>query len=172
MVRIRVQNELLVINLCSLVLITIISFADIEALRIVLGLPFLLFFSGYALVAALFPRKSDLSTIERITLSITFSIVIIPLIGLILNMVWAIRLYPILVSVTIFIAAMSVAAWYRRRGIGQEDRLHFVIDLPFHRDGRRNVLDRAVSITLAMASCLKGVDKVKSLQFFLKRDEK
>ncbi|OGO02118.1 MAG: hypothetical protein A2Y72_02810 [Chloroflexi bacterium RBG_13_53_26] len=151
MVRIRVQNELLVINLCSLVLITIISFADIEALRIVLGLPFLLFFSGYALVAALFPRKSDLSTIERITLSITFSIVIIPLIGLILNMVWAIRLYPILVSVTIFIAAMSVAAWYRRRGIGQEDRLHFVIDLPFHRDGRRNVLDRAVSITLAMA---------------------
>jgi uncharacterized membrane protein len=151
MVRIRVQNELLVMNLCSLVLITIISFADIEALRIVLGLPFLLFFSGYALVAALFPRKSDLSTIERITLSITFSIVITPLIGLILNMVWAIRLYPILVSVTIFIAAMSVAAWYRRRGIGQEDRLHFVIGLPFHRDDRRNVLDRAVSIILAMA---------------------
>jgi uncharacterized membrane protein len=151
MVRIRVQNELLVINLCSLVLITIISLADIEALRIALGLPFLLFFSGYALVAALFPRKNDLSTIERITLSITFSIVITPLIGLILNMVWAIRLYPILVSVTIFIAAMSVAAWYRRRGIGQEDRLHFVIDLPFYGEGRRNVLDRAVSIILAMA---------------------
>ena len=151
MVRIRVQNELLVINLCSLVLITIISLADIEALRIVLGLPFLLFFPGYALVAVLFPGKSDLSTIERITLSITFSIVITPLIGLILNMVWAIRLYPILVSVTIFIAAMSIAAWYRRRGIAQQDRPHFAISLPFHRDGHGNVLDRAVSIILAMA---------------------
>jgi uncharacterized membrane protein len=151
MVRIRVQNELLIVNLCSLALITIISLADIAALRIALGLPFLLFFPGYTLVAALFPRKSDLSTIERITLSITFSIVITPLIGLILNMVWAIRLYPILVSITIFIAAMSIAAWYRRRGIAREDRPHFAISLPLHRDGHRNVMDRAVSIILAMA---------------------
>jgi len=148
--RIRIENELLVINLCSLVLVIIISLANIEALRIALGLPFLLFFPGYTVVAALFPRKSDLGTTERVTLSIGFSVIITPLIGLVLNYVWAIRLYPILVSLVVFIAAMSAAAWYRRHGVAQEDRLSVAFNLPFHRDGRHNALDRVVSVILAM----------------------
>jgi uncharacterized membrane protein len=149
--RIRVRNELLVINLCSLVLILTISFTDIQALRIVLGLPFILFFPGYALIAALFPRKSDTGTPERLALSIGFSVVITPLIGVLLNYVWAIRLYSILVSLTIFIAAMSAAAWYRRRGVAQDDKVEVTFSVPFSGGGRSSALDRVLSAVLALA---------------------
>jgi uncharacterized membrane protein len=149
--RIRVRNELLVINLCSLVLILVISFTDIQALRIALGLPFLLFFPGYTLIAALFPRKSDIGTTERLALSIGFSVVITPLIGFVLNYVWAIRLYSILVSLAIFIAAMSAAAWYRRRGAAQDDRVEVTLNVPFRGNGRSSALDRVLSAVLALA---------------------
>jgi uncharacterized membrane protein len=148
--RIRIQNELLIVNLCSLVLILIISFADVEALRIVLGLPFLLFFPGYTLIATLFPRKNDIGTIERVALSIAFSVVITPLLGLVLSLAWEIRLYPVLVSLAVFIAAVSAAAWYRRRSIAAEDRLDVTLNLPFHGGGRLGVLDRVISVILLM----------------------
>ena len=40
------------------------------AVRNVLGLPLVLFLPGYALIAALFPAKSDLDGIERTALSV------------------------------------------------------------------------------------------------------
>ncbi|WP_157533238.1 DUF1616 domain-containing protein, partial [Haloferax profundi] len=67
-------------------------------LRIILGLPYVLFVPGYAFIAALFPEagtpteESDSSTdqagidgIERVALSFGTSIAIVPLIGLVLN---------------------------------------------------------------------------------------
>jgi len=149
--RIRIRNELLVINLCSLVLILVVSFADSQALRIALGLPFLLFFPGYTLIAALFPKNSDIGTTERLALSIGFSVVITPLIGVVLNYVWAIRLYSILVSLTIFVAAMSAAAWYRRREVAQDDRVEVTFSVPFSGGGRSSALDRVLSAVLAVA---------------------
>lgn len=160
---IRVGNDLLVISLCSLVLVVVITCVDIEALRIALGLPFVLFFPGYTVIATLFPRKSSLGTIERITLSIGFSIIISPLVGLTLNMVWAIRLYPILISLVLFTAAMSAAAWCRRRGIESEDRPHLVISIPLGMKGHANLVDGAVSVVLATAL----VGAIVSLVYFV-----
>jgi uncharacterized membrane protein len=148
---IKVRNELLVINLCSLVLILIISIFDVQALRVVLGLPFLLFFPGYTLVATLFPKRSDLGTTERVALSVGLSVIITSLIGLILNMAWEIRLYPVLISLTVFIAALSATAWYRRRMVAEEDRPDFAFSLPFHSSGHHNMLDSVVSVVLALA---------------------
>ena len=53
--------------------------------RNILGLPLILFFPGYALLAALFPAKSDLDGVERAALSFGLSIAVVPLIGLGLN---------------------------------------------------------------------------------------
>jgi uncharacterized membrane protein len=147
---IRINNELLVINVCSLVLILIISFADIEGLRIALGLPFLLFFPGYTLIATLFPRKGDIGAAERTILSITLSVVVTPAVAFVLNFVWVIELYPILVSLSLFIAVMSAAAWYRRRGVAQEDRLGVALNLPLNGNGRHSALDRVVSVVLVV----------------------
>src|SRR5659263_694396 len=70
-----------------------------SVLRNILGLPLVLFLPGYALIAALFPAKSDLDGIERTALSFGLSIAVVPLMGLGLNYTpWGIRLLPILIS--------------------------------------------------------------------------
>jgi uncharacterized membrane protein len=89
-------------------------------IRIVLGLPFILLLPGYVLVATLYPRKEDLDSVERTTLSIGLSIAIVPLIGLALNYSpWGIRLNPILAFVSLFIVMGAGAAMYRRQALAK-----------------------------------------------------
>lgn len=82
---IRVKDELIPLNLLVIVLVAIIILFPSNVLRIILGLPFLLFFPGYTLVAALFTRKEGMGSIERVVLSFGLSIAVVPLVGLILN---------------------------------------------------------------------------------------
>jgi uncharacterized membrane protein len=85
--------DLLLLNVLSVALILVIVFIPNSPVRVVLGLPFVLFFPGYALICLLFPRKGDLDGVERIALSLGLSIAIVPLIGLALNYTsWGIRL--------------------------------------------------------------------------------
>ena len=91
--------------------------------RIPLGLAMVLFLPGYALIAALFPRKDDIDGIERMTLSFGLSIAVVPLMGLGLNYTpWGIRLVPVVVSLCLFTVMMSIAAHLRRSALGQEAR--------------------------------------------------
>jgi uncharacterized membrane protein len=148
--RIKIQNELLAINILSVALILTISFFPIQVLRIILGLPFILFLPGYTLIVALFPKRSGLDAIERVALSFGLSIAVVPLIGLVLNFTpWGIRLYPILVSLTVFIAAMSAIAWYRRYRLPEQERLNLILNLSLPR--HENRLDRALSVVLILA---------------------
>jgi uncharacterized membrane protein len=92
-------------------------------LRIVLTLPMILFIPGYCLIAALFPKKSDVDLLERIMLSIGLSIAIVPLIGLGLNFTpWGIRLEPLAISLMLFTWVMIVVAQYRRAILPYEER--------------------------------------------------
>jgi uncharacterized membrane protein len=91
-------------------------------IRIVLGIPFLLYFPGYTLISALFSdEKESPGSIERIALSVIFSVVIIVLICLGLNYTqWGIRLEPAMYSISAFIIIVSVIALFRQRGKGKE----------------------------------------------------
>ena len=125
-------------------------------LRIALGLLFVLFFPGYTLIAALFPRKGALDGIERLALSLGLSIAVVPLIGLVLNYTpWGIRLSPILFSLLGFILAMAAVALFRRRRLLPEER--FGVDfkgglsqlsLGWQNQGRG---DRVLTVLLAVA---------------------
>jgi uncharacterized membrane protein len=107
--------DLTLIILLSLVLALFIYLVPEFPGRIVLGLPFILFFPGYALIATLFPEKKSLDLIERIALSFGLSIAIVPLIGFGLNYTpFGIRLDPILWSLIAFNTALSVAGMWRR----------------------------------------------------------
>lgn len=147
--RIRVQNELLLISIIIVLLIIVITFFPSSALRMVLGLPFLLFFPGYTLTAALFPRKNQLDSIERLALSFGLSIVVVPLSGLILNYTaWGITLYSILISVTIFILAISIIAWFRRRRFDEADRFIISLDLSLAPWKGQGLVDKTLSVIL------------------------
>ena len=82
---IRVKDELIPLNLLVIVLVAVIILFPSNVLRIILGLPFLLFFPGYTLIAALFIKREGMGSIERVALSFGLSIAVVPLIGLILN---------------------------------------------------------------------------------------
>ncbi len=150
--RIRLQNQLLLVNILAVLLIIIITFFPSNILRIILGLPLVLFFPGYILVAALFPRRDALDGIERVALSFGLSIAVVPLVGLILNYTfWGIRLYPVLISLTIFITITSIVAWYRQRGLAQAERfkVSFNLSLPSWRG--KSFIDKMLSIILVAA---------------------
>lgn len=148
--KLTVKNEFAVIVGLSLALAVIITLADIHALRVALGLPFVLFFPGYTLIAALFPGREDLDGIERLALSFGLSIAVVPLIGLMLNYTpWGIRLYPILISLIVFILAMSLLGWRRRNRLPEEKRLKIEVSISLPEWAGMSRLDRALSVLLA-----------------------
>lgn len=119
----KLKDELLLIIILTILLILVIAFFPIGVLRVILGLPVALFFPGYTLLAALFPRKEALNTIERVALSFGLSIAVVALIGLALNYTpWGIRLYPVLFTTALLIIGSSVVAWFRRRWLSSEER--------------------------------------------------
>jgi len=155
--KLTIRNEFAIIGALSLALAFIITVADIHAPRVALGLPFVLFFPGYTLIAALFPGREDLDGIERVALSFGLSIAVVPLIGLILNYTpWGIRLYPILISLIFFILAMSLLGWYRRKRLPEEKRLALVLSITPPDWKGMSRLDRVLSVLL-VASILFAV---------------
>ena len=153
--RIKAEHFLYVINIIVALLFVIVAFLPNNVARVVLGLPVVLFFPGFTLLAALFPRKESLNDIERFALSFGLSIVVVPLIGLALNYTpWGIRLYPILISLFIFIFAMSVIGWFRNRKLLQEERiaLHIYIRFPslFHLWAGQSLRDKIITVVLAV----------------------
>jgi len=108
--------DILSILLVTPLLILAIYVLPGDVLRIVLGLPFILFIPGYVTVLALFPDKEDLESIERIALSFGLSIAIAPLIGFGLNYTpWGIRLEPILVCLSAYNVGVGLVGLYRRQ---------------------------------------------------------
>ena len=127
LMRIKLGSGLIALNLLGWVLVAVIIFLPSNILRIILGIPFLLFFPGYTLMAVLFTKKEIMGGIERVALSFGLSVAVVPLIGLILNYtLWGIRLEPILYSVASFILVTSIIAWLRRRRLAKQER--FAID--------------------------------------------
>jgi uncharacterized membrane protein len=124
-------------------------------LRVVLGLPFLLFFPGYVTVLALFPSKDDLEPIERIALSFGLSIAIAPLIGFGLNYTpFGIRLEPILACLSAFNIAVAIIGLWRR---GKVDAPYLPFDVKkVYKDAMGSFqaekgMDRALTIILVIS---------------------
>lgn len=111
-------------------LLAIVFFSDF--LRIILGLPFVLFLSGYLLMAVLLPEKDKVNGLTRFALSIGLSIIIVPLIGLVHNFFsWGVRLMPMMLSLIFLDIILIFLGWYRRTKLPEEQRfaLNFTIDL-------------------------------------------
>src|SRR3990172_10767712 len=75
---VRREADLILLATWSLgAIVLTLAFPSQQAVRIALGLPFLLFGPGYALLAALYPRKTDLAAAERLALSLGFSLALL-----------------------------------------------------------------------------------------------
>ena len=144
------KYDIVAIIALTMLLIPIAIYTE-GAARIIIGLPFVLFFPGYTLIAALFPKKDAISGIERLALSFGLSIAVVPLVGLILNYVWEISLYPILTSISVFIVVMCAVTYFRRRHLAPEQRFEPDIILQKPEWEGRSRFDRSLSVVLAIS---------------------
>jgi uncharacterized membrane protein len=121
----HVPTDLVLVILLTIACIPFVLIAplnEILPVRIIPGLPLVLFLPGYALIAILFIRKDDLDGIERVALSFGLSIAITPLLGLALNYTpFGIRLTPILTVLSIFTISLAISAWIRRSRVPEGD---------------------------------------------------
>jgi len=148
--RIKLGSGLIPLNVLVVILVLAITFIPSNVLRIILGIPFLLFFPGYTLIAALFTKREGMSGIERIALSCVLSIAVVSLVGFILNYTpLGIRLEPVLYSVASFILITSLVAWLRRIRLTEYERfaIQFQVTMPSWGTGWHRVL----TITLVIA---------------------
>lgn len=130
----------------------LIILVDISGpLRVLFGLPIVLFIPGYILVFALFPGKKTnqgIDVIERIALSLGLSLAVVPLIGLGLNYtIWGIRLTPIILSLELFIFGIGCIAIYRWYQLPSDERFTISIDISFPK--HESTLDKTLTIILA-----------------------
>jgi uncharacterized membrane protein len=148
----KLDKDLWLIGILTIVLAVVIAFFPSTVARIILGLPFLLFFPGYALMSALFPKKGSLGGVERVALSFGLSLAVVPLIGLILNFTpWGIRLEPILISLAVFIIVGSGVAWYRREKLAPEERFAVSFNIRLSSREGRSMADKVLSVVLVVA---------------------
>ena len=149
--RIRILNGLLIIDILTILLILAIIFIPSSVLRIILGLPFLLFFPGYTLTAILFISKEGMDGVELIAISFGMSIAVVALIGFGLNYTsWGIRLEPVLYSIAAFIILMSLIALIKRAGLLKKTKLiaEFNLKLP---GWEGSTLNKSLSILLIVS---------------------
>jgi len=104
------------------------------------------------MIAALFPRRAALDSVERVALSFGLSVAVAALIGLALNYTpWGIRLHPVLISLAIFIFATSAVAWYRRHRLAEEVRFTVSLNLSLTPWKSQRLVDRILSVILIAA---------------------
>lgn len=148
--KIKIGSGLLLLNLFVVLLTVAVIFSLSDALRIIVGLPFVLFFPGYVLVLALFPSRVRLGSIERVALGFGLSIIVVPLIGFILNYTpWGLGVASVLGSVAAFIVITSVIAWIRVRKLPEGER--FDIEFQLGRLGLSgSTYNKVLSLLLAI----------------------
>jgi len=174
--KLKLPDNLLIVDILTVFLILAILLIPESGLRVVLGLPFLLFFPGFVLVEALFIRRkrdisslnpslppethdsqpmthnsSGLDVIERIALSFGMSIACTALIGLGLNYTpWGIRLLPVLYSISAFILILSAVALFRQYSLNH--RIDWLCSYTLKMPGwEGSALNKALSVILAVA---------------------
>ncbi len=105
----------IILIILSIIFILIPSFNQ-TFFRIIFALPLLLFLPGYLLIAAMFPKRGELSPIERFTLSIGLSIAITVFDGFALNYTpWGYRPNSIVISLSLIMGILLTAGYLQRQ---------------------------------------------------------
>jgi uncharacterized membrane protein len=151
--KLNMKNELWFLNLIVVALVAIIIFLPGNPLRIILGIPIAVFLPGYTFIAALFPRKMQISGIERVILSFILSFAIVPLIALILNFTpLDVKLEPVLYATCSFIVFTSIIAWIRRWRLPSQERFSIELILARLSWNRQSTLGSLVLIVVILGA--------------------
>ncbi|MDY6865464.1 MAG: DUF1616 domain-containing protein [Halobacteriota archaeon] len=117
---------LVIILMLLSILFTLITPFNETSLRVIFALPILLFLPGYSLVSAMFPRRKDLSGIERFTLGIGMSIVIFVFDGFAISVTeWLFRPEPLVMTLSGITIIFVLITAITRLMTPKEERFEF-----------------------------------------------
>jgi uncharacterized membrane protein len=103
--------------------------ALLSAVRVLLGLVYVLLVPGYLLQCLLFPRGDHLDALERFAFSLGLSIALIPPLAFILDYAEVgINLRSIAISGTLYCGLVGLLAWYQRRRVPPAQRFHWSLE--------------------------------------------
>jgi uncharacterized membrane protein len=142
------------------VIIFFVPVAGITSARSISGLALIFFIPGYALLAALFPRKADITHVERVAFSLVLSVIIVGGMSFLASYTpLGLRAAPVVAVVSIFVLLTTVSAYVRRRSLPVEQR--FAVSVPRISGANRALpwekLDGKLEKTLAIALVLVSV---------------
>ncbi len=139
-------------TLIILAFIIVPSLSD-TAVSKLMTLPLLLFIPGYVLAAALYPKKDDLDTVERIALSFGLSIITAPLLGLFFYFTSGIELTSLLVALCLYTEVLVLIAAYRLGKMPEAERfsgifhiIYELIDNEFNHASWTNMISTGILI--------------------------
>lgn len=113
--KIKIIDTLILVDVLNILLILLITFSPSHILRMVVGIPFILFFPGYVLYITLFASKARKDIIEVLALGVCLSVALGALTGFILNFTsWGIRLETVLYPLAVFTFIVSIIAYIRQ----------------------------------------------------------
>lgn len=170
---VRIEHEVLVILGLAIGLILVTYVWPNHAVRVALGLLCCIALPGYMLLAALFPSRDDLGTVERSAFSFGLSVIMMILLGLLLNYSpWGISLESVLVVVISFILLCSGAAYYRRKNLCRDMQSVVRLDLPtshwqdIDRVGKWLTASLVLSIVVAIGVFVYATGRPKRAETF------
>ena len=155
----RIPTDIKIIS-CMLLLSILFIFIQLP-LRVLSSLFLILFAPGYALVSVLFPRKEDLTGIERFTLAIVLSIAVTIFDGFILNYThFGFCTESIVISLSAFSIATLLVSIIIRAKLPESER--FDIELKALKDAifaerggeKPTEIEKALIISLIIAICI------------------
>jgi uncharacterized membrane protein len=116
---------ILILSFLSIVFILVSPFSE-TPLRIIFALLLIFFIPGYAFISALFPGNREISGIERFTLSVGFSIVIMVFDGFIISITeWKFRPDSITISLVLLTLLFLVLTYLSRIRLPEEEQFSF-----------------------------------------------
>ena len=126
-IRHQLSNSFFYILLLSITQLVLVMIQDppliVQALRVALGLPFVLFFPGYCLMTAAFPARVDLDGKARLALSFGLSLVLLPSLALFLDTLpGGITLWSVMLGSLGMILLLVIVTLLRQRSLPPEDR--------------------------------------------------
>jgi uncharacterized membrane protein len=118
-------KAIFLIALLSVIFIRIPPLSE-TPLRIPFALLLIFFIPGYAFISAMFPGNSEISGIERFTLSVGFSIVIMVFDGFLVSLtVWKFRPNSITTSLVLLTFIFGIIAYLARKRLPEEEQFSF-----------------------------------------------
>jgi uncharacterized membrane protein len=151
---------LILIVVAVAVLVFFVPVAEIAPARLITGLALIFFIPGYALLAAIFPLKADITHVERVGFSLVLSIILVGGMSFVASYTpLGLRAGPVVIVVSLFVLVTTIGAYVRRRSLPVERR--FAIAVPRTSGAKRALpwgkLDSKLEKTLAIVLVLVSV---------------